>query len=506
MTDLVLGGEIQTFDEDKREVYMRLVPWDTDAETNRGLERFERGAFAGIDPARFILRQRHMDPPTGRGISIEERDDALYMGFRVSRTNAGDEQLTLLKDGVETGVSVGFEDGVIERATAIDGRKVLIHKQVKADGVLEASTTYKPAYKAAQVLQLRERETMSETQDDSVEAQAVSPAQLQEFEQSIMSRITDLHERQTALQVAASVPAQDVTPEKRFERKVELQVRALADVITTGNEGVVPDAVVNEMLGRVKTGRPFMNATRQITAPAAGINLIFPKITQTPLVGTQATEKAELASRATIIGTVDFPMVTKGGAADLSMQLIKRSSPEFLGLWLELLGEAYAKNTEDGAIDALLAEAAVVEGGVFDVGSPSYGAAFSNANTATDSTMVPDRIFLSTAALIAFMDEKVPAGGGGEPLYPAFSSISGVTDGGSANGLSFNLRPVWVPELDDELPDVIIGPSQAFAWAEDGTYTLQADVPGKFGRDVGLAGMLWYAPLYPAAFTSYTLV
>ena len=110
-------------------------------------------------------------------------------------------------------------------------------------------------------------------------------------------------------------------------------------------------------------------------------------------------------------------MITKGGAGDLSMQLIRRSSPEFLNLWLELLAQQYARNTEDGAISALLATTESA-GGVFDPDTPNFGTPFSNAMTATNGTMKPDRIWLSTAGLVAMMNAQTPAGGGGTPMYP----------------------------------------------------------------------------------------
>src|SRR6185503_3467085 len=106
--------------------------------------------------------------------------------------------------------------------------------------------------------------------------------------------------------------------------------------------------------------------------PPAGEVWRFPKITQRPEVGKQSTEKSEVASQKTVISSDTFNMQTFAGAGDLSIQLIKRSSPDFLNLWTQLLGEDYAIKTDDAALDALLGTTAVVEGtGSFDPASPS---------------------------------------------------------------------------------------------------------------------------------------
>jgi hypothetical protein len=165
------------------------------------------------------------------------------------------------------------------------------------------------------------------------------------------------------------------------------------------------------------------------------------------------------------------------------------------------MAEAYATVTANAAVDALLAASPTPGTGAFDVEAPAFGEAFTNA-AAVGRTLKPDRIWLSTTAMAAMIDAKTPTGGGGTPMYPALAAITGVTAGG---GAGFSLQPVWTPALDDEAVDVIIGPSRGFGYAEEGTFTLQADVPGRLGRDVALGGFIVFVDLYPAAFTTYTL-
>jgi HK97 family phage prohead protease len=93
-----------------------LLPWGVEARVlDRGrqvVEVFERGALADIDPARVPLTATHprdnQTLPIGVTVELEERADAAYGAWRVSKTALGDEVLSLAADGVPLGLSVGF--------------------------------------------------------------------------------------------------------------------------------------------------------------------------------------------------------------------------------------------------------------------------------------------------------------------------------------------------------------------------------------------------------------
>jgi uncharacterized protein len=101
---------------DGRTLHGPLLPWGVEARVlDRGrevVEIFERGALADVDPARVPLTARHPRDaetlPIGRTVELEDRADAAWGAWLVSRTALGDEVLELARDGVPLGLSVGF--------------------------------------------------------------------------------------------------------------------------------------------------------------------------------------------------------------------------------------------------------------------------------------------------------------------------------------------------------------------------------------------------------------
>jgi HK97 family phage major capsid protein len=525
---------IQVRDAAKREIEVRLLPWDTIIETVHGQEMFARGSFAdtpndglmlmGMEhEARFGIGQdggpRMTRHAVGRSNQVWEADDGPHAVFKVGRTAAGDDLLALAEDGIVRGVSAEFvllPDGtnIVQRG----GRRVRVHTRVKATG---ASLTYQPAYgERATVLAVRsQEEAVNETPDPTPPAPEPTPPptlDLAPLTRSIEDGFAKFSERLDKVEENARASFEVPSPTRlkpdassgrwmqaalkvlSGERLPESEVRVMADLITSDNLGVVPEAHLSQLIGVIDAGRPFLGSTERIPTPASGMTLNVPVITLRPTAGVQVNEKDDITSTETAITSVGFDAITITGGGDISLQLLKRSDPSYLELYLRLLAEAVSQNAEAEAIAALLASGISTGTGTIDFDDLLIGEAWTNAIAVRKR---PDTMWLSSDAVAEVIDAK--ATGTNAPLYSNLNA--NFTVGGGPGGTISGLTPVYVPALDGTGTDVLIGPRTGFAWAEDGAFTLQVDVPSKLGRDVALAVIDWYCPLYPDAFTGWSL-
>jgi phage head maturation protease len=154
-------------DGDGRILFGPLIPWGVEARVlDRGrlvVETFQAGALAGTDPTRVQLTARHprdnnQQLPIGVGVELEERADAAWGAWRVSKTAAGDEVLELARDGVPLGLSIGFMEVAGGSRWSPDRRRVT-RTRALVDHVAVVRT---PAYVGAGVVGVREAVAVAE--------------------------------------------------------------------------------------------------------------------------------------------------------------------------------------------------------------------------------------------------------------------------------------------------------------------------------------------------------
>ena len=515
---------------ERREIEARIVPWSSVIQTSAGREMFSRGAFSDTQAGDVVLRMSHQDPPAGRGISLEDRADGAYMTFRVSKTAKGDEILTLASDGVTKGVSIGFESmpGGTEYQV-VDGHRTTVYTRAN---LREVSTTWMPAYPQAQVLAIREKEEspMAEAPAETTTAVDLSAitsqittaleardAKSTEYQEKVLDRLEKIEERERA---QITIPNTD-RPQPKFLDWLEvmlkkrsgevlpssfLEQRALADVLLS--DQYVPDAVRTEVVAFINPRRPFLQSTPESAFPTGSAAISIPVVTQSPIADVQSEEKTEVASQALKIENALVQAKMIAGAVDVSYQFIRNGPRTYFDILRRAMLAAYAASAEAEAINELLNGVTVggtgvtpQDGGTIDPENLLLGDAWQNS---MDVALVPpDTLWLSPAAMAAFIDAKVDANNGNLPLYS--NIVSNIT-AGSQTGTVSGLRVIQVPALANSGVDAIVGPADQFTWAEDGTFELTADRPAVLGRDIAIAGSMLYMPLAPAAFTTFALV
>jgi phage head maturation protease len=157
--EVATGLQVRDDGDQRVVLYGPLIPWNVEAKVlDRGrmvVESFQRGALHDADPARIPLTVRHprdsQELPIGVGVELDERSDAAWGAWRVSKTAAGDEVLELARDGVPLGLSIGFMETPGGSRWSADRRRV-VRTRALVDHVAVVRT---PAYVGAGVVGVR---------------------------------------------------------------------------------------------------------------------------------------------------------------------------------------------------------------------------------------------------------------------------------------------------------------------------------------------------------------
>jgi HK97 family phage prohead protease len=150
-----IAGALEVRETDAgRTITGLAVPYDVPTPIGPYVERMARGVFAEAtaDPSSVKLMAQHDHDalPIGRAMSLTETERGLEAELLVSNTVAGRDVLTLVRDGVATGLSVGFiprdDEWAPDRSAVTRMRATLV----------EISVVALPAYADAQITAVRQ--------------------------------------------------------------------------------------------------------------------------------------------------------------------------------------------------------------------------------------------------------------------------------------------------------------------------------------------------------------
>lgn len=306
---------------------------------------------------------------------------------------------------------------------------------------------------------------------------------------------------------ARAVANGEVTREDREQvetRALEFMVehaRALVDITTADVGGIVPPVWLRTIADTIDASQPFVTAFSQLPLPDVGMTLTYPSIATRPLVGKQNAEKTEVPSRKTSIIPNTVGVSTYGGGEDVSVQVLQRTDPSYLGLMLELYAEAMALVVDTDAINAALA---AITAPAVDLGTPATFAtqlAAAAVDVLNASRLMPDTLVVGTDVWGAFAG-AVDADG--RPLFPdvAPSNPVGRTDLSSTNGAARGLSLVVDPNMPDGTG--VLGNRVAFTSLLGAVQTLSADNVAKLGRDYAVFRFAAFAIRRPDAMVKIT--
>jgi HK97 family phage prohead protease len=493
--------------EDRREISGKIVPLGTGeiGHTNLGAYTFAANSIEIADPTKIrLLSQHNLQKPIGKMISAETRTDGIYATFKLSRSSAGSDALIMAQEGLVTGLSIGAE--ILSSKPSKDGYTVVSSARLK-----EVSLVTVPAFASSEILEIAAEEilpaeetpqTESETvvEDTTVEATPVEAAAVEAARPTVTAMAYTTP--RLNLNITAGEYAKAQLNASRGDADARELVAALQVATVAENTGMVPPTYLRDVIGIIDSSRPFIDSIERAALPTSGMKIFTPKL------GTQASvdltaEGAEFASSDTTVTFQEDTVVKFAGAGKLDLELVDRSDPSFLDLYLRELAASYAQKT-----DAYASKIAA-DGSQDSSSTTIYKAiAKSIADSYAIMRQTPNNLLVATsggnddvdfAGLLGAVDST------GRPLYAAAApqNANGLITQGSTNGTVAGLNLVVDPNYAGGTAGVKVGlvyPSMAMRFHESGTLQIRANVVANGQLEIGIYGYVAVVNRYPTAF------
>jgi hypothetical protein len=437
----------------------------------------------------------------------ETRADGIYATFKLSRSTGGNDALIMAQEGLVTGLSIGAE--IIASKPSKDGYTVVSQARLK-----EVSLVTVPAFASAEILEIAaeevipaeenpttESETAVEETTPAVEATPSVEAASVEAARPTVSASYFTSPR-VNLNVTAGEYAKAQLNASRGDADARDLVAALQVATVAENTGMVPPTYLRDVIGIIDSSRPFIDSIERAALPAAGMKIFTPKLGVQAAVDLTA-EGAEFASADTTVSFQEDTVVKFAGAGKLDLELVDRSDPSFLDLYLRELAASYAQKTDQYA-------AKIAADGSADSSSTTIYKALAKSIADSYGIMrqTPNNLLVATsggnddvdyAGLLGAVDTT------GRPLYAAAASqnANGLITQGSTNGTVAGLNLVVDPNYTGGTAGVKVGlvyPTMAMRFHESGTLQIRANVVANGQLEIGIYGYVAVVNRYPTAF------
>ena len=496
-------------DAAKREITGRVVTWGERGYTSAGETVFEPKSIEFGKKTKLLL-EHERTRPLGTLKSYEITDEGVDATFSVARTSAGEDALVEASTGLRDGFSVGV------KVDSWENKDGVMH--ISAAKLIEVSLVTDPAIDSARVSDVAASENTEEvpteevplTEGEGLVSETVSEATVTEAVEASKPQVTAAA---TTAPVAYTSPRVnlDVTAGQYAYAQIQASrgdadardlVAALQVATVAENTGMVPPNYLRDIIGVIDASRPFIDSIESAPLPASGMKIFTPKLGTKASVAVTA-EGAEFASTDTSVTFQEDTVVKFAGAGILDVELLDRSEPGFLDLYLRELAESYAIKTDAyaaqiAAQNATQSSAATIYAAIAKGIADSYGVMRSTPNRLlVANTGGEDGI--DFAGLLAAVDTT------GRPIYAAAapSNANGLVTQGSTSGSVAGLGLVVDANYtgdDANAKHALVYPSNAMRFHESGKIELRANVVANGQVEIGLYAYVAVVNRYPSAF------